>query len=77
MQANIENFKELLNKANGNKTEMQKAFDRITSYLASSVLGREFNETIESYLNRKPNIKEVHDWSKKVVISQKFTIIAM
>ena len=75
MVANIENFKELLKNAEGDKNAMQKAFERISQYLASSILGRDFNESTESYFNRKTTIKMIHDWAAKVTISNDYKII--
>lgn len=75
MVANIENFKELFKNAEGDKNAMQKAFERISQYLASSILGRDFNESTESYFNRKPAIKMIHDWAASVTISNDYKII--
>jgi len=77
MKANIENFKELLLKSEGDKDKMEKAFTRISEYLASSILGRDFAEDVEHYLNRGKQIKEIHEWAKKVVISPRYTIISI
>lgn len=77
MEANIENFRELLRKANGNKLEMQKVLNRISNYLASTIIGREFGETVEHYFDRKPRIKAIHDWTQKVTISKDYTIVSI
>ena len=75
MTANVDNFKEMLKSAEGSKKDMSKAFDRIRAYLASSILGRDFNESPSEYLNRKPAIKAIHDWAETVVISPDYKIV--
>lgn len=75
MNKKLEEFKELLKKSDGNKIKMNKAIERITSYLCGSILGRDFLETVESFYDKNPEIKEISDWSKTIVLSKEYKII--
>jgi len=65
----------LLEKANGDKKQMEKAFTYIRDMLASSSLGKDFGETMQDYYDRTPFKKEFKEWSQQVWISKDYKLV--
>ncbi len=40
----------------------EKAYERISNTIASMILGRAVNQTVEEYLSDKPSMKAYYDW---------------
>lgn len=65
----------ILECANGDKVKMGKAFLRVREMLASTVLGRGFNEDIEDYVRSNSGVSEFSEWSNGVVISNDYCLV--
>lgn len=68
-------FQEALEDSNGNREEMLQAIDRIKGFLASMILGRDFGEDVEVFLNRKPKFLEFREWTQTIEISPKWELV--
>jgi len=60
----IEKFKSLLDKYPDRRI---KTLDRMRGILISHTLGRDFNESMEDYYIRRPDIKESDDDIKELI----------
>lgn len=71
----IERFKNRLEQANGNKSDMMNVISDIKMALASHVLGRKFGEDPEEFLNRKPELKAFKEWTKSIELDKNYNLI--
>ena len=75
MKTKCEEFKSLMKKHSGNKTEMVRLIERIRSYLCGAILAREFGESVESFAARNPQYSEVSAWSKTLTITNDYKLV--
>ena len=71
----VSNFRQTLLKANGNEVKMKKAFRSITGYLDSSVSEKQDGQSVKDFLEANPGIKEIHEWSETVLVTNDYELV--
>ena len=65
----------LLEQSDKNEFKMKKTLKRISEMNVSMFLARDFNETIDNFLNRKPELNEFNEWSKTICLTNNYELI--
>ena len=73
--ARIEKYKKKLEEASGNEAKLLRVLDEISDSRASITLGRKFLESVDDYLDRKPELKEFVNWTATITITPKCEVL--